>query len=111
DDIEVRKREEQQRRVEEQQRGEEQKPRSEPLPAGTDPEDLKAMRGAEQMLAAERRLARLLKAGKIKGVDRILPFEEIANWPYQDALKGMPKQLEKLDGQKVMMTGFMLPID
>ncbi len=60
---------------------------------------------------AERRLAALLKAGKIKGIDQVLPFEEIASWPYEDGLKGMPKKLNKLDGKTVMMTGFMLPID
>ncbi|MHC4077506.1 MAG: DUF3299 domain-containing protein [Planctomycetota bacterium] len=79
--------------------------------AGMDAADLLAQRGAEAMLAAEKRLRDLLKAGKIKGIDRILPFEEISSWPYQDGLKGMPKRLKKLNGKQVLMTGFMLPID
>ncbi|MHC4854447.1 MAG: hypothetical protein ACYTF5_20795, partial [Planctomycetota bacterium] len=79
--------------------------------SGMDAADLLAQRGAEAMLAAEKRLRDLLKAGKIKGIDRILPFEEISSWPYQDGLKGMPKRLKKLDGKQVLMTGFMLPID
>ncbi len=78
---------------------------------GMDLEDLRAQRGAEAMLAAEKRLAELLKAGKIKGIDRILPFEEISSWPYQDGLQGMPKRIHKLNGKHVLMTGFMLPID
>ena len=78
---------------------------------GMDLEDLRAQRGAEAMLAAEKRLAELLKAGKIKGIDRILPFEEISSWPYQDGLQGMPKRIQKLNGKQVLMTGFMLPID
>jgi hypothetical protein len=82
-----------------------------PLPGGTDPEDLRAMKGAQDMLRAEKKLAAMLKAGKIKGIDQVLPFEEIASWPYEDGLKGMPKKLKSLDGKKVMMTGFMLPID
>ena len=69
------------------------------------------MQSAQAMIKAERRLRAMLKAGKIKGIDRVLPFEEIASWPYEDALKGMPKRMKKLDGQTVMMTGFMLPID
>ena len=38
-------------------------------------------------------------------------FEEISSWPYEDALLGMPKQVGKLNGKNVLMTGFMLPID
>lgn len=81
------------------------------VPAGSDPADLRAMQGAQQMLEAEKRLRDLIKAGKIEGVDRILSFEEISAWPYEDGLKGMPKQLHKLDDKNVLMTGFMLPID
>lgn len=82
-----------------------------PVPTGTDPADIAAMQSARAMLDAEKRLAALLKAGKIKGIDKVLPFEEIASWPYEDGLKGMPKPIAKLDGKTVMMTGFMLPID
>jgi len=78
---------------------------------GWDASDLRAMRSAKQMLETEKRLKEMLKAGKIKGLDRILPFEEISSWQYQDWLKGIPKRLLKLDGKQVLMTGFMLPID
>ena len=82
-----------------------------PMPKGTDPADLAAMRSAEQMLQAEKRLADEIKAGKIAGLDKILPFDELDSWPYEDGLKGMPKRVKELDGKKVLMTGFMLPID
>ena len=82
-----------------------------PIPKGTDPADLAAMRSAEQMLQAEKRLADEIKAGKIAAHDKILPFDELDSWPYEDGLKGMPKRVKELDGKKVLMTGFMLPID
>lgn len=82
-----------------------------PMPKGTDPSDLAAMRSAEAMLAAEKKLAEQLKAGTIKGLDMILPFDELTSWPYEDGLKGMPKRIKDLSGKKVLMTGFMLPID
>ena len=63
------------------------------------------------MLAAERKLRRMIKEGKIGDVDQILTFEEISSWPYEDGLQGMPKEVRELDGKKVLMTGFMLPID
>ena len=81
------------------------------IPASADPADIRAIRAANQMLAAERRLQRMLKRGEIKGLDKVVTFDEIAAWPYEDGLKGMPKDLKKLDGKKVMMVGFMLPID
>ncbi len=82
-----------------------------PVPAGADPADLRAIQGAQAMLDAEKGLKKLLKTGKIKGIDQILTFEEISSWPYEDGLKGLPKGLKKLDKKKVMMIGFMLPID
>jgi hypothetical protein len=69
------------------------------------------MRSAEQMLQVEKRLAEEIKAGKITGLDKILPFDELDSWPYEDGLKGMPKRVKDLSGKKVLMTGFMLPID
>lgn len=81
------------------------------VPTGTDPADLRAMQGAQAMLAAEQRLRDLIKSGKITGIDRILTFEEISSWPYEDGLLGIPKQVKKLDSKNVLMTGFMLPID
>jgi hypothetical protein len=81
------------------------------IPKGTDPADIAAMRSAEQMLQAEAKLKEELKAGKVTGLDKILPFDEIDNWPYEDGLKGMPKRIKELSGKKVLMTGFMLPID
>jgi hypothetical protein len=82
-----------------------------PIPRGTDPADIAAMRSAEAMLEAERKLAELVKQGKITGLDKILPFDELSSWPYEDGLKGMPKRIKDLSGKKVLMTGFMLPID
>lgn len=82
-----------------------------PAPRGTDPADLAAMRGAEAMLEAERKLAEQIKSGKITGLDKILPFDELTSWQYEDGLKGMPKRLRDVSGKKVLMTGFMLPID
>lgn len=81
------------------------------LPKGMDPADIAAMQSAQAMLKAEAKLKKLLAEGKIKDIDRILTFEEIESWPYEDGLTGMPKALKKMDGEKVMMTGFMLPID
>lgn len=82
-----------------------------PRPKGTDPADIAAMKSAEAMLEVERKLAEEMKKGKITGLDKILPFDELASWAYEDGLKGMPKRVRDLDGKKVMMTGFMLPID
>jgi hypothetical protein len=82
-----------------------------PVPRGTDPADIAAMRSAEAMLEAERKLDELLKAGKITGLDQVVPFDELTSWPYEDGLKGMPKRVKDLNGKKVLMTGFMLPID
>lgn len=85
--------------------------KSQPMPKGNDPADIAAMRSAEQMLQAEKKLAEDIKAGKITGLDKILPFDELTSWPYEDGLKGMPKRVKELSGKKVLMTGFMLPID
>ena len=87
------------------------KPKDQPVPKGTDPADLAAMRSAEAMLEAERKLAEQIKSGKITGLDKILPFDELTSWPYEDGLQGMPKRVRDLSGKKVLMTGFMLPID
>lgn len=81
------------------------------VPAGTDPSDIAAMQSAQSMLAAEKRIRDMLKEGKLGNIDQILTFEEISSWIYEDGLKGMPKHLEQLDGKRVMMLGFMLPID
>lgn len=85
--------------------------KDQPIPMGTDPADIAAMRGAEAMLEAERKLQADIKAGKIKGLDQFLPFDELSSWPYEDGLKGLPKRIKELSGKKVLMTGFMLPID
>lgn len=82
-----------------------------PMPKGTDPADLAAIRGAQAMLEAEKKLADLIKAGKITGLDKILTFDELTSWPYEDGLNGMPQRIKDLNGKKVLMTGFMLPID
>lgn len=85
--------------------------KDQPMPKGTDPADLAAMRSAEAMLEAEKKLADMIKTGKITGLDKVLPFDELSSWPYEDGLKGMPKRVKDLSGKKVLMTGFMLPID
>ena len=82
-----------------------------PLPKSADPADIAAMQSAQAMQQAEARLRKMLKEGGIAGIDKILTFEEIANWPYEDGLKGMPAPVKKMDGKTVLMTGFMLPID
>lgn len=89
----------------------EEAPAEKIVPKGTDPADLAAMRSAEAMLEAEKKLAQMLKEGKIAGLDKILPFDELSSWPYEDGLKGMPKRIKDLSGKKILMTGFMLPID
>lgn len=81
------------------------------IPASADPADLRAMRGAQQMLQVEKMLADKIKSGSMKDIDMILSFEEISSWPYEDGLKGIPPAIKKLDDKKVVMTGFMLPID
>jgi len=82
-----------------------------PTPGGSDPADIRAMQGAEAMLAAEARLRAQIKAGKIKGIDRVVSFDEIASWPYEDGLLGLPRAIKELSGKRVLMTGFMLPLD
>ena len=91
--------------------GKGEKPPVDPIPASADPADLRAIRGAQQMLEAEKKIADLIKAGKITGLDKILPFDELTSWQYEDGLKGMPQRVKDLSGKKVLMTGFMLPID
>ena len=59
--------------------------------------DLAAMRSAEAMLAAERRLQQMIKEGKIEGLDKIVTFDELSAWPYEDGLKGMPKRIKELE--------------
>lgn len=80
-------------------------------PKGTDPADLAAIRSSEAMLAAEQRLQQLLAEGKVTGFDRLLKFDEVTGWTYDDGLRGMPENIKQLSGEKVLMTGFMLPID
>ncbi|MFK7739788.1 MAG: DUF3299 domain-containing protein [Planctomycetota bacterium] len=81
-----------------------------PLPKGADPADLAAMRSADAMLAAEQRLRTQLAEGRIQGIDRVLPFSRLASWDYQEGLVGAPQDVRDLDGSKVLMLGFMLPI-
>ena len=81
------------------------------LPLGTDPADLAAMRSAEAMLAAERHLQMQLREGRIRGIDEVLPFHRLTGWRYTDGLQGMPDAVRALDGERVLMLGFMLPLD
>src|SRR5262245_48218744 len=87
------------------------KEQSGPVPRGTDPADLAAIRSAEAMVQAERKLQQMIKEGKVTGLDKVVTFDELSAWPYEDGLKGMPKRVKELDGKKVLMSGFMLPID
>ncbi len=86
-------------------------PGSEVGPKSADPADIAAIRSAQAMIEAEKKLAQMIKDGKITGLDKIVTFDELTAWPYEDGLKGMPKNVRELDGKKVLMTGFMLPID
>ncbi len=93
--------------------GDQQDPKKtdQPVPRGADPADLQAIRSAEAMIEAEKKLQQLIKDGKITGLDKIVTFDELSYWPYEDGLKGMPKKVKDLSGKKVLMSGFMLPID
>lgn len=95
----------------EQEQTEVDLPEDVPLPEGADYADLRAMKGAQEMVAAERRLRARIKSGQIKDIDKLLSFQEISSWPFEGGLKGMPKAVKELDGDKVVMIGFMLPID
>ena len=81
------------------------------LPEGATEDDIRAIRGANAMLEAERRLEELLKKNKIGGKTKFVRFDKLEGWPYEDGFKNMPKELEKLNGKRVAMAGFMLPID
>jgi hypothetical protein len=94
-----------------QDQGKEPPKTEQPVPAGADPSDLRAIRGAQAMIDAEKKLNDMIRSGKITGLDKVLPFDELTSWQYEDGLKGMPKRIRDLSGKKVLMTGFMLPID
>src|SRR5688572_2183876 len=66
-----------------------------PAPKDTSPDDIRAMQGAKTMLDAEARLKKLMQEGKFKGVEKIVTFDEISSWPYEDGLKGMPASVKK----------------
>ncbi len=82
-----------------------------PIPEGASEGDIRAIRGANAMLEAEKKLPKILKKMKIKGGIPFLPFDKIDAWPYEDGFKGMPKDLKKWDQKRVVMAGFMFPID
>lgn len=81
------------------------------IPEGATAEDIRAMKGAQAMIETEKRLAEILKKMKVGGDAEYVRFEGIDNWPYEDGFKGVPKSVRALDGKKVAMAGFMLPID
>lgn len=85
-------------------------PNAKAHPKGTSPADLAAVRSAEKMLEQERKLMARLREGKLPGVD-LVRFETLAGWKYTKGLEGMPDTTKALDGKKVAMIGFMLPID
>ncbi|PIE25608.1 MAG: hypothetical protein CSA62_00730 [Planctomycetota bacterium] len=81
------------------------------IPRGSDPADIRAMRGAQAMAAVERKLDQVLKRMKVGAKAKFLPFDELDDWPYEDGFLGMPKRLKVWDKKRVAMAGFMLPID
>lgn len=81
-----------------------------PIPEGANEADIRAIRGANAMLKAEKQLKQILKNLKVKGGAVPVPFRKIDSWTYEDGFKGMPKDIRKLDGKRVIMAGFMLPI-
>ncbi len=85
--------------------------KDEEIPTGTDPSDIRAMRGSQAMRSVEKRLTKILGKMKIKGKHDFLPFDTIDNWIYEDGFEGMPKRIHSLNKKKVVMAGFMLPID
>ncbi|MFO1032428.1 MAG: DUF3299 domain-containing protein [Planctomycetota bacterium] len=78
-------------------------------PKGTDPADLAAARGAEAMLAAERRVVAMAAEGRLPA--QLVPFASLSNWDYTDGLAGMPESVRSLADTDVTLVGFMLPID
>lgn len=78
-------------------------------PKGTDPADLAAARGADAMLAAERKVAAMVADGKLPA--RPMSFAQLSSWDYTDGLVGMPQDVQALNGTTVTFVGFMLPID
>ncbi len=88
-----------------------QNPEDAQHPKGTDPADLAAMRSAEAMLEAERRLAARLAAGELDSSEELLHFDRLADWEYTEGLIGAPPSVLSLSGQDVSLLGFMLPLD
>lgn len=74
-------------------------------------EELRVLRSAEAMQLAERTLAARRQAQSTASVDRPLAFEELSSWQYRNGLEGLPEPVRLLDGQRVTMLGFVLPID
>lgn len=72
--------------------------------------DLRAQRSAEAMQAAEQAFAARRKSQPISNPDRPLAFEVLTGWAYTNGLEGMPAPIRALDGQRVTMLGFALPI-
>ena len=81
-----------------------------PIPEGATEEDIRVIRNANKMLIAEKRLGAIMKRLKVKGNAMVLPFDKLDSWIYEDGFEGMPKELEKLNGKRVVMAGFMFPI-
>ena len=78
-------------------------------PKGTDPADLAAARGADAMLAAERKVAAMVADGKLPA--QPMSFARLSDWDYTNGLVGMPEDVQALAGTTVTFVGFMLPID
>lgn len=78
-------------------------------PKGTDPADLAAARGADAMLAAERKVAAMVADGKLPA--QPMSFAQLSSWDYTNGLVGMPQDVQALNGTTVTFVGFMMPID
>ena len=76
-------------------------------PAGADPADV----AAEKQRRLEKRIAARLDRGDLDVTGMLVRFRRLSAWDYSDGLVGMPAAIRALDGKKVTMVGFMVPID
>lgn len=62
-------------------------------------------------LAACTNCDRASDATALKQPPRQLTFSDISSWAYADGLEGMPASVKALSGQRVQMTGALIPIN
>jgi hypothetical protein len=65
----------------------------------------------ERARAAEKQLVADFAAGKVGNVERVVTFEELASWKYEEGLKGMPPEVRALSGKDVAMVGWMVSME